>query len=150
MLVSISRASELYECSDSNFSAMYHYNKKEGVDTPWMKIVNGHFFVDTVEYERQSSITQRCWDFNTTYLYWLMMELFKTEAKIAEYLAEKSKEYKSVQSWVGFIRVTMFQSAGAMRAKLQLTQQAEFTRIASRAIYVAIKDGVELGKDFYD
>jgi hypothetical protein len=147
-LISLSNAAIRYGCSNDNFSVMYHYNNKLGKITPWMVIEDGKYFIDTNHYERQSEILKRCWNVNTEYLFWLMMELFQTETKLAEYLTKESSIYKSCSSWDGFLKTTLFSPCQVIKVDLVPTRQTEFTQISVRAIGAAIKKGIKLGSDF--
>lgn len=147
-IISLPEAGIRYECDSNNFRIMHIYNKSIGKLSPWMIIENGKQYIDTIAYERQSTILNGCWKLNTEYLYWLMLEIFETETKIARYLAGKSDIFKSVPSWTGFLYVGMFSPNIVYKVDLRPTQQTEFTKLSVRAIAIALKNGIKIGKDF--
>lgn len=150
MVISIQKACELYGYSDSTIHALYHYDRRDGVKSHWLVMDGDRKLIDTVEFERQGRIVDSCKYLNTIYLYWLMMEIFGTETKIALYMCEHSKTYNSKSSWIEWLSKNMWGNNTNMTVRLKLTQHAEFLRLSTRAIYKEIKAGRKLGRDWED
>jgi len=109
MILTLRAASVRYNCETNNFYSLANYHRKKGIPTPWIQgEKNQRQFIDTDAYERQGNIQKSCYDVNTTYLYWLMMELFDGEKQLAEFLSEVSFKYNSFSSWASWLNVDMW------------------------------------------
>ena len=120
------------KCSTLKVMSVYKPN--------WLVEIDGVKYVDVEIYDKQQSITRRCYEYNTSKLYWMMKELFKTDSAIAEYMSKKSKENSVVISWKKYIS-GMFAIPLNNGANLRRTLHSEFFRVSYKTISIAINKG---------
>lgn len=102
-------------------------------------------YVNMKLFLRQRVLTNKCYEANTSYLYWMMKELFKTDTSLGLWLSKRSSIYKASASWSTFIN-TMFAIPLENGVELRRTMQSEFFKIS----YITIKLALEKGVEFED
>lgn len=140
-LVTVPRATEMYGYSEEHFHVLASSNRRRGVDSPWYKQIDNQVWIDTVLYERNNNIQQACQDYNTTFLYWLCLQVLGNDTTVARYLADKSHRFNTVTSWVMFFQHTMWLPTDTIQSAMRYTMQTDFTVLASRLVYIELKGG---------
>ena len=107
----------------------------------WLVEKYGTKYVDVKAYDKQQSIVRRCYEHNTSTLYWMMKEIFITDKSIAEYMSKKSKKKDiTVDSWKKFL-YEMFAVPHERGTRLVPTLHSEFFRVSYKTISIALEKG---------
>lgn len=122
------------------------YKKENGVYPKWY-ISNGarggsKSYVDMEVLDRNRQLVRSIWIMCTDNLYWLMSYDFNmSDNYIASQLARRSKLYPNANSWVSFIRKTLFQLPQETVFVLKATMLVEFMKVSKNIIAIASREG---------
>ena len=146
-LVSIPSAVALYGLSkDTLYASACIARKNNGIYPKWYIEQGDRNYIDMDEFERPSRIENDVWRRVTDSeygVYWAMINHFKvSDFYQAKILAERSKEFKSEQSWRAFMSNSMFSLPVKTRMYYKYTMNIDYLRIMTRWIYEEIKKDV--------
>jgi hypothetical protein len=106
----------------------------------WLVEKNGAKYVDIKAYDKQQSIVRRCYEYNTSTLYWMMKEIFITDNSLSEYMSKKCKKDITIGSWKKFLH-EMFAVPSERGTRLVPTLHSEFFRVSYKTISIALDKG---------
>lgn len=146
-LVSVDSAAELLGTTKNSIMVTAHQYKKTRGKYPSFYVSNGargasKSWVDLDRLDNNRQAVRSMWMYSTDSFYWILLhDLGMTETQIAKTLSRMSSMFKTVTSWVTFLRSNLFGIPPENVFFITADMRTEFFRLSIKIIALAKKEG---------
>lgn len=126
---------------DSIHVLVHYYRKEHGRDPSWLVTRGDTSYINEEVFFKYRKLEARAWEHTTEYLYWwLTYEPFTMSDRcLARIMSDKSKHFKSENSWQSFFSNSLFRQNITMIEK-RYTMNMDFLVIGTKVMQILINE----------